>query len=604
MNNLKISTKFIKLIPLIFFGIIFLIIIATYFIIGAVYSNEIFPNPIFGNQKIDEIEGAINIKLDEANSQRLVIVSEEFSRSYVLKELGIEFDKEETVKNFKLFGRGNNVLRNLFQRIQSVMGFSSVKVAYQKNDRFKKTISDIEEQIHQDAQEATIVIEGVVAKATDSINGRKLNSDLFEQIIDLQMSNLDLSPIELPISRYSPALDKTISEVTIQKINENLNIPYILRSDDRDIVLGPDKLWEWIEVDTEDNVFVVRLDEDKLSQYFKQLESQINKPMQNATLEIKDDRAIKFVPHQLGAVLRIKDAVKLIQSTLLSLEREIELPINYLKPKIQLSDLNQLGIEELVASGSSSFKGSPINRRHNIATGTARFDGVLIPPQTTFSFNEALGEVDAATGYLPELVIKGDETVPEYGGGLCQVSTTAFRAILNGGYPIDARKNHAYRVSYYEPAGSDATIYPPYPDLKFTNNSPGHILMHAYIEGDTLYFDFYGTKTNYKVELEGPEIYNITDYPEPVYIETSTIPEGEVKQIEVAHRGADTILYRYIYDENGKQIQKDEFRSHYIPWPAKYLVGIKEAPEVEADLKNVLPGSSGSEEPEINLKEE
>ncbi len=122
--------------------------------------------------------------------------------------------------------------------------------------------------------------------------------------------------------------------------------------------------------------------------------------------------------------------------------------------------------------------------------------------------------------------------------------------------------------------------------------------MHTYIEGDNLYFDFYGTKTDQRVELEGPYVYDVTDYPDPVYIETSTIPEGEVKQIESAHKGADAILYRYIYDSDDKEIRKDTFRSHYIPWPAKYLVGIKEAPKVEADLDNIPPESSADEEPQ------
>ena len=211
--------------------------------------------------------------------------------------------------------------------------------------------------------------------------------------------------------------------------------------------------------------------------------------------------------------------------------------------------------------------------------------------------------MDAKTGYLPELVIKGDETIPEYGGGLCQVSTTAFRAILNGGYPVVARKNHSYRVSYYEPAGTDATVYPPYPDLKFTNDSAGYILIdtHIDLDNDKLYFDFYGTEPDYIVELEGPKIYNVTAYPDPVYIKTSTIPEGEVRQIDIAHRGADTVLYRYIKDENGHLIRKDIFESEYTPWPAKYLIGVPEGPELEADFDNVLPKSSGAEETDTNI---
>jgi vancomycin resistance protein YoaR len=81
---------------------------------------------------------------------------------------------------------------------------------------------------------------------------------------------------------------------------------------------------------------------------------------------------------------------------------------------------------------------------------------------------------------LPELVIKKEGTVPEFGGGLCQVSSTAFRAAMNGGLPITQRRNHAYAVQYYAPQGTDATIYPGVVDLKFINDTPGDILIWAF----------------------------------------------------------------------------------------------------------------------------
>ncbi|MFH1088605.1 MAG: VanW family protein, partial [Patescibacteria group bacterium] len=225
----------------------------------------------------------------------------------------------------------------------------------------------------------------------------------------------------------------------------------------------------------------------------------------------------------------------------------------------------------------------------------SKFNNVIIKPDENFSFNKLLGTVDASTGYLPELVIKGDETTPEFGGGLCQVSTTTFRAALDGGYPIIARRNHSYRVSYYEPAGTDATVYQPYPDFQFLNDTPYHLLIHTYIEGNNLHFDFYSTSTGIRVELEGPRVYDITEPPPPVYIETSTLPEGEQKKIDTAHRGADAILYRHIFDEHGKEIRKDIFKSHYVPWPEKYLVGVSQAPKVETNLGNVPPEATSQE---------
>lgn len=340
-------------------------------------------------------------------------------------------------------------------------------------------------------------------------------------------------------------------------------------------------------------------DRARLEQYLASIAETINQPRQSAVLVIQDDRATQFTPPQDGYELDVDRTIVLVAQNILNPGSPIELPVKITPVQISLAQTNTLGIDTLIARGISDFSGSPPNRRHNIGVGAARFDGVLVKPDEVFSFLQALGEVSASTGYRPELVIKEDATIPEYGGGLCQVSTTAFRAILNGGFPVVARRNHSYRVVYYEPAGTDATIYQPYPDLKFKNDTPGYVLMDTYVVGNKLYFDFYGTDTGRRVELDGPYIYNTTGYPEPIYIDTSTIPVGEIQQVDSAHRGADTVVYSKIY-QDGKLIRTDTFRSHYIPWPAKYLRGVEEAAEVEADLENVLPEDAASEDPLVD----
>jgi vancomycin resistance protein YoaR len=188
----------------------------------------------------------------------------------------------------------------------------------------------------------------------------------------------------------------------------------------------------------------------------------------------------------------------------------LELKVFETAPKTSLSESNNLGINELIGEGISSFKGSPNNRRHNIAVGLEKFKGIIIPPGQEFSFNQNLGPVTAEAGFLPELVIKGSEgTIPELGGGLCQVSTTVFRAAMAAGLPITDRRNHAYAVQYYSPQGTDATIYPGSADLKFVNNTPASVLIWTYEkDANTLIFDFYGTKDGRKVTLEKPVVYD------------------------------------------------------------------------------------------------
>lgn len=608
MNYPLVKNKSKKYVPVIIFGIIFLIILVFYAAFDVVYADRVMPGAKFGPEVLGGIDWSmadsiISDLLEEQAKQELIFINNNTSIIYSLSDLGISFDYYASSEAVKQFARGHNPFINLFQRIRGLLGSVSVMASHYKSDIWDQALLELENQINIEPLPARVVIEPdkLNAEAVPAIVGHKLDRESFDKIVKSRLGKLKSDSINMPITSYSPILDTKLAQITAQKINQQLDSNYLLTFKDQSFELTVHDLWDWLEVVEDKNMFIVRLRETEVTDYVKNLEQLINQPMQNAVFQTKNDQVIKFLPHQSGALLRTKETIELIQAVLLDSIKEIELPANYLEPKITLEQINDLGINELVARGISNFAGSPANRRHNIATGAKRFDNVLIGPGVTFSINEQLGQVDANTGYLPELVIKGDETTPEYGGGLCQVSTTAFRAILNGGYPVVERKNHSYRVVYYEPAGSDATIYPPYPDLKFTNDTLDYILVDTYIKDNNLYFDFYGTIMPYRVEVEGPLIYNVTDYPEPVYIETSAIEEGTMQQIDIAHRGADAVLYRYIYNNQEQQIRKDVFYSHYIPWPAKYLVGVKEAPALDTDLDNVLPDSSASEEAMVDI---
>jgi vancomycin resistance protein YoaR len=230
----------------------------------------------------------------------------------------------------------------------------------------------------------------------------------------------------------------------------------------------------------------------------------INQETKPAKLVIEGMWAREFEPGQDGQALDVYKTYKLVAAG----QPEIDLPVLVSQSGSNLSETNSLGINELVATGESDFSGSPYNRRVNIKVGASKFQGLIVKPGQEFSFNEILGDVDGEHGFLPELVIKKTGTVPEFGGGLCQVSSTAFRAAMNAGLPITARRNHSYAVKYYAPQGTDATIYPGVQDFKFLNDLSSHMLIRTRMEGDKLYYDFYGTKDDRKVTFDGPYQYD------------------------------------------------------------------------------------------------
>jgi vancomycin resistance protein YoaR len=264
------------------------------------------------------------------------------------------------------------------------------------------------------------------------------------------------------------------------------------------------------------------------------------------TIEYTDEIShLVFLGIEIDEEKSVQDLVGYIEKA--DFAKPLELPYKESDPKIaSIGSIEELGVSDLIGQGRSNFRGSPKNRIFNINVATKRFDGVLIKPGEEFSFVNILGEVDGDHGYRPELVIKKDKTEPEFGGGICQVSTTAYRAALNSGLEITARRNHAYPVQYYNPQGMDATVYVPRPDLKFLNNTPKYILIQTRIEGTELIFDFYGTNDGRTVEITGPKI-------------VERKPDGGMK----------TTLNQKVTTADGQVIIDDDLNSNYDS-PSKY----------------------------------
>lgn len=287
-----------------------------------------------------------------------------------------------------------------------------------------------------------------------------------------------------------------------------------------------------------------RLETDVLKEFIRNLAGEVNQEPVNARFGVDETgKVIVRVPEKNGLVLNEAQSLSILTQALETDESEninIRLPGELARAKIASSDKERLGLNELIGEGKTNFKGSPKNRVFNINRSLKQFDGVLIAPGEEFSFVDYLGEVDGEHGYLPELVIKHNRTEPEFGGGICQVSTTVFRAAIYSGLKITERKNHAYPVQYYKPYGMDATIYIPKPDLKFENNTPGYILMQPVVEGTDLTFQFYGTKDGRKVSVDGPHI-----------LERN--PDGSMK----------TVFTQMVTDQNGESFIKDSFWSNY-----------------------------------------
>ena len=310
----------------------------------------------------------------------------------------------------------------------------------------------------------------------------------------------------------------------------------------------------------------------------------IDVPVEDALFRFENGKVTSFRPSKNGSKLNKEEAKRRLTEAFYTVARTnqpritILLPVDVVYPTISTDRTNTFGIKELVGRGYSEFAGSIPGRIHNVALAAARLNGMLVKPGDTFSFNDALGDISAATGYQSAYIIKEGRTVLGDGGGVCQVSSTLFRAALNAGLPIVERHAHAYRVHYYEEAGYkpglDATVYAPTYDLKFKNDTPGYILIQAKtdLKRLTLTFDIYGTRDGRTAQITNHKVWGLVPPPEPLYQDDPTLPRGVTKQVDWAAWGTKA-SFDYKVTRGSEVLQDTTFFSNFRPWQAVYLRG-------------------------------
>lgn len=327
--------------------------------------------------------------------------------------------------------------------------------------------------------------------------------------------------------------------------------------------------------------------EEKLEEVLAPFMKRINKDPIDALFTFQNGKVIAFRPSSDGQMVDTDELKKNLNYQFNAIptwkkDQVIKIPISIrvLKPKVTTDKANNLGIKELIGVGTSLFQHSIQSRIFNITLAASRINGVLIEPNEIFSFNKVLGDVSSFTGYQQAYIIQNGRTILGDGGGVCQVSTTFFRAILNSGLPIIERHAHAYRVGYYEqdgPAGLDATIYVPTVDLKFKNDTKDYILVQTQInqEAQQLSVFFYGTKDGRAVNISQPIITNRVSAPSDLYQDDPTLPKGAIKQVDFKAEGSRVTFTREV-TKNGKRIISDKFISNYAPWQSVFLRGTRE----------------------------
>lgn len=547
-----------------------------------------------GGLELKEVMALLDRQLNPYQGEQLTLHYGQQSWQVSPSDLGVSLDAAATAVSAYAVGRGATLWDSLPEQIQALRyGYVVEPILNFDAGVAMVFLSQLAREVNRPVHNANLTVHGPEVEVTSSQVGRDVDLAatlqlLYERIASFSGGEVDVVvgeelPLIADVSEPQALVETMIGSPLV--LSPNFEAQGELVEDLEHWTLSQEAISDMLiirQVKEDDSKakLEVELDQEMLGAYVEGLAPQIERSPENARFDFDDSTgSLTPIVHSREArALDIAETMRLINTQVATTNREITLPILAIRPQVADDDGPNLGIVELVSEGTTSFEGSSAGRAQNIQIAASKFHGLVIPPGQTFSFNEHLGEVSAETRYEESVIIFGDRTRVGIGGGVCQVSTTAFRAAFWGGFPILERSPHGFRVRWYEPpVGLDATVYAPWVDLKFLNDTPYHLLIEteANLQTGVLSFRFYSTKTGRTVEMEGPLEENMVPHGPPVYEDDPTLPQGTTKQVEWARDGVDVTLYRII-KEGDKVISRDKFFSRYRPWQDVYLVGPKE----------------------------
>jgi len=587
----------------IFFGGV-VCILAMYGAYHLAYSGKIFPNTFVGSVNVGgrtkEVAQAAIEQAATAFQQSILTLSINGEAATLTPaQMDLTYNASQSVDVAWNVGRGEGFLGNVQDQVRLLIAPKHVAPISRLDETSLKSFFDeLSTQYDTPEQEPSVSLVDGEVEIRAGQAGERYDRTLAEQTIRQAVTDLKFptESVTIPLVTVEPHVTLGQANALRPDIEAALRAPLKLTYDNGSFTVDKEQLATWIII-TQPSfspaipatvhlksgaVPVLTFDQDRIGAYMKTLSDEVAQDPVDARLTIENGKATVFQQSRQGWQL---DQVKAVAAIVTALNNRVThpnmeaaavpLPVVVDSPSVSSATIERLGIKELIGRGETDFSGSPGNRVHNIKTGVEYLKGLLVKPGDEFSTVGALGAVDASTGYLPELVIKENHTIPEYGGGLCQVSTTLFRSVLDAGLPVTERRNHSYRVSYYERKvgpGLDATVYLPKPDFVFKNDTPGWVLIQGHIAGSHLIFELYGTKDGRESHLDGPHTLWTKTPPESQYTDDSSLAPGETKLVEHAHAGAKTTA-TYWVTRGGEEINRQKFVSIYKALPARYLRG-------------------------------
>lgn len=297
-------------------------------------------------------------------------------------------------------------------------------------------------------------------------------------------------------------------------------------------------------------------DSEMLKTILEDIKAKIDKDERNAEV-LYNNGNVAIKNEEIGRFVDIDKSVKLIENHIVKRDLQgINLNVDEIVPRVISKEINV--IRNVLATFSTSFNANDENRSYNIKLACEKINNCILYPGELFSMNKTLGPRTEENGYLEAPVIFKNELVKGTGGGVCQVTTTLYDAVLKSKLEVVERTHHSIPLGYVEP-GQDATIAEDFIDFKFRNNRDYPICINSEVKSNKLNIRILGKKEAsdeniVKLKSEILEVY--TPDEEDIVIDDS-VPDNEKVVIRQPVKGYKAALYRETYKSNGEMIERE-----------------------------------------------
>lgn len=440
--------------------LIFILIVIILVLIGTIFSTVFAlitakSNTMLKGLKINNIDvsnmtkeqtfGALQDVLNDDEKNIVIAKRGEYSKEIKLSDINGTFKIEDAVISAYNIGRSGDIVNNNYTSLLTMLKGKNVDTPFFYNEEaLNKIINDISIDIPELATDVSYVIDGDKLIIKNSKEDIKINKQEFKnQVIDILSNKKQDKYFEMPIEKA------TKQEINIEKIyNEVYKEP--------------------------------------VNAYYKTTPRKIYKEQEGLDFAISIDEAKKILSED---------------------KLEYEIPLKKTRPQITLADLDEGAYPDLLSTFTTYYGTGDVNRNTNIALAAKSINNVVLMPGEVFSYNTLIGDCSTKNGYRAATIYLNGELSTGVGGGICQVSTTLYNAVLQSNLEIVQRRNHSLGVTYV-PAGQDAMVSIGTSDFQFKNNRDYPVKVVAYTGKGSVTCQIYGLKndTEYEVKLQSRTI--------------------------------------------------------------------------------------------------